>query len=141
MRQTYAASAKRYLQLADHLLISTYPLVKDTKILLGVLTNLAQAHINTIIYALSAKVPPLKTEKAQFEQFMHHFKTEVSEEEMKSIQIIYDLVEEHKTSTIEFARKQKLVMCDNHYEFYALTPESLKKHLRHARNIQKKLIG
>lgn len=141
MRETYAVKAKRSLQLADHLLIGTYPLVNDPKLLLGVLSNLEDYYSNVIIYALSEKIEPLRTKEARLEQFRHHFKTKISPEEIKHIQIVYDLVKEHKGASVEFVRKQKLVMCDNHYEFHALTPETLKMHLQNAKKIQKKLLG
>lgn len=132
--------AKKSLQLADYLLIGTYPLVKDPKVLLGVLTNLHNAYKNTIMYSLSKKMVPLKTEKGQLEQFMYQFESLISKEELQSIKTVYDLFEEHKVSSVEFARKQKLVICDNHYELHALSFEILKKHLQHAKTIQKLLL-
>lgn len=136
-----ALQAKKSLKIADHLLIGTYNLVNDPKILLGVLANLYDAYKNTIKYVLSQKaVMPLKTEKGQLEQFIHQFESKISKNEMQSIKKIYDLFEEHKTSSVEFARKQKLVICDNKYEFNALSFEKLKTHLKHAKSIQKQLL-
>ena len=135
-----ALQAKKSLQIADHLLIGTYHLVDDPKILLGVLANLYDAYKNMIKYVLSQKVAPLKTEKGQLEQFIHQFESKISKDEMQSIKKVYDLFEEHKSSSVEFARKQKLVICDDRYELHTLNFETLKKHLQYAKLIQKQLL-
>jgi len=135
-----ALQAKKSLQIADHLLIETYPLVVDPKLLLGVLANIYDAYKNMVKYVLSQKVVPLKTEKGQLEQFIYQFGSKISKDEMESMKKIYDLFEEHKTSSVEFARKQKLVICDDHYELHPLNFEILKKHLQYAKLIQKQLL-
>jgi hypothetical protein len=140
MKEVFVNQAKKSLQLADHLLTGTYSLVKDPKVLLGVLANIYDAHKNTIVCALSGKVIPLKTEKGQLEQFIHHFNSIITNEELQSVKTVYALMEEHKTSAVEFARKQKLVICDDHYGFQALSFDNLKKHLQHAKSIQKKIL-
>lgn len=140
MEHELEQKVRKSIQLADHLLIATYPLVKDPKLLLGVLTNIEEAYTIIILIALSKKAQPLKTKQARLEQFNYHFKKEITTEELQSIKEIHALVEEHKKSSVEFARKQQLVMCNNHYEFKALTFETLKKHLQYAKSIQKKLL-
>jgi len=140
MEKAYIIKAKNALKLADYLLIETYPLIKDPKVLLGVLTNLQNAYDNMIICLLSKTTKLLRTESGRLEQFVHYFKNKVTVEEMKSIQSVYDLVTEHKNSAVEFSRKQKLIMCNNNYEFHALTQDILKDFLRHAKNIHKKLL-
>ena len=141
MEERLLSQAKRSLQLADHLLIGTYHLVKDPKLLLGVLSNIYDANKNIIAYALHKKTIPLKTSNAQLEQFKQYFKKEITKEEMTSITAIQELFNEHKSSAVEFARKQKLVMCDDHYTFQSITFETLKPHLNHAKSIQKKLLN
>lgn len=135
-----ALQAKKSLQIADHLLIGTYPLVNDPKILLGVLANLYDAYKNIIECVLNKNTIPLKTDKGQLEQFIFYFKSKITKDEMQSIKKIYALFKEHKTSSVEFVRKQKLVICDKEFEFNALSFEKLKIHLKHAKNIQKQLL-
>ena len=59
---------------------------------------------------------------------------------MRVINKIYNLAKEHKNCSVEFSRKQKIVMCDDEYGLATLTFEKLKKHLGLAKQTQKKLI-
>lgn len=140
MKEEFARQAKKSLQLADHLLIASYPLVHDPKILLGVLTNLYDTYKNLIVYALSKETKPLKTTKAQLEQFRYFIGPNIDKQQLKNIQDIYTLYEEHKKSGVEFARKQQLVICDEDYGLRALTSEKLKKHLQSAKQLYKQLV-
>jgi hypothetical protein len=133
--------AKKYLKLADYLLIESYPFLKDSKLLLGTLLNLNQAYENIIFVALSKKTIPLKTPNAQWEQFKTYFKDDLSLEDFESINKIKKLSSKHKNSDVEFTRNQNLIMSQKHYELDILSFDLLKKHLEQAKKIMKKLLS
>ncbi len=131
----------RPLTIADYLLSTTYPLVKDPKVLIGVLNNIGHAHdafIEKVIKQKGLFQP--STHKGAFEQFKHLVGEELSSEELRSMRIIYELREEHKISPVEFVRKQRLIICSSDYAMKTLTHSTLKEHLRHAKLIAKKLL-
>lgn len=133
--------ALRSLKIADHLLSTTYPLVKDPKVLIGVLTNLYIAYDRTIKLTLKQHdVFQPRTFIARYEQFKEVIGDKLNGEEIRSIKTIYELKEEHDKSPVEFARKQQMVICSSSYALRTLTHGSLKKHMAYAKKIVKKLL-
>ena len=133
--------ALRTLKIADHLLSTTYPLVKDPKVLLGVLTNLHVTYNRIIKLTLRKQgVFQPRTFMMRYEQFKELVEDKLTGEEIKSIKTIHKLFDEHKKSPVEFARKQQMIICSSSYDLQSLTHTSLKKHIVNAKSIIKKLL-
>ena len=129
------------LIIADHLLSTTYPLVKDPKVLLGVLTNLDLTYAWVMKHVVDKDgLFRSTTFGGRFEQFKHIVEGKLSTGEIESIRIIHELHEEHKKSPVEFVRKQQLVICSDTYGLKTLSHTSLKEHIRHAKSIVNKLL-
>jgi hypothetical protein len=138
--------SEKQLVLADHLLTMTYPLVKDPKLLVGVIQSLHRSYdllIQNVLHQTSIQQKILRTKTfanrfAQFKIILKNNKN-INEKELQSIQTIHDLLEEHNKSPVEFSRGQKFVICSDDYSFETLTPEKLKIHLHHAKKLLKTL--
>ncbi|MFC1691355.1 hypothetical protein ACFL0W_04190 [Nanoarchaeota archaeon] len=125
--------AQKELRVGDHLLTQSFPVLKDTKILLGVLHNLCNA-VNSGMDALLMyerifkRIPPY--------QETFHYKLEIFKEiaqknsfdknYVKIIQDLNNLLKYHKDSPMEFARKKHFVICDEEYSMEKLTQNKLK---------------
>ena len=133
--------ALKTLKIADHLLSTTYPLVKDPKILIGVLSNLHIVYDRIILLTVRGhQVFQPRTFVARYEQFKQLVGEKLNEEELRSIKVINELYEEHNESPVEFTRKQQMVICSPNYSLKTLTYSSLKRHVVHAKSIVKKLL-
>jgi len=134
--------AQRQLTLADHLLTMTYPLVKDSKLLVGIMQNISQANNNIITGVLymaskSQQIIPTTTFATRFSQcktFLKPFNI-IPKEDFEVFQAVHDLEEEHKKSPVTFSRDQKYVLCGDDYTLTTLTEKNLKSFLQQAKKI------
>lgn len=130
-------AAEKRVQLADHLLGVTYPLLKETRLLLASAQNLSAG----VEYAMTAllvherrfkRVPAFKE---SFHSKLTVFKMRVvpryniSAEFVTFITNLRQLIDEHNESPMEFARKEKLVICSPSYRLRTLDDRELKRHV------------
>lgn len=130
------ADARKRLHIADHMLTSTYPLLRDPKILVGVLENI----FFSFKFGLSGfmeheryfkRIPPynkdseLTTYKLKI-QTRYGFDSQFG----KTYENLADAVKLHKTSPIEFSRNDSFVIASDNYSLKKLSPEELKKDIK-----------
>ena len=133
--------AKKKLATADHMLTQTYPLVNDPKLLLGIVKNIDEAIKEAILAMLlyEASMKRISKVPEDFQQQLSLFKREVvrryglPDSLVEFVRELGEILLEHKHSPVEFARKDKFVICDEHYNVKMLTQNSLKKHLSKAK--------
>ena len=133
--------AKRNIQIADHMLGVTFPLVKDPKLLLAILDNLFLAYsnaISAIIYhdRLFKKVPPFQD---NFESKFNIFKErsiithKLDKSYLQEIQDLKDILSEHKKSPLEFSRKDRFFICSDNYHMKSVGINEITKYLSKAK--------
>lgn len=128
--------ARNHLKVADHVLTMSYPLLKDSKLLLSVIDNLNLAASSALasvlhneharrrtppcpsgtkemIALLRSKVPPVK----------------LNPDWLVFMEELDDLASRHKSAATAFRRKGAYVMADDQYHLTALDDKMLKKHL------------
>jgi len=134
-------SLKNY-QMADHMLNVTYPLIKDTKLLMGVADNLFLAmfqSMSSILYLerLYKLVPHFQDNfESKFNLFRYRCvkRHNVPQDQIDLIQELKEIVHLHKTSPVEFRRKDRFVICTKSYQMKAITANQLKKYLNKAKS-------
>jgi hypothetical protein len=110
--------AKKNIAVADHMLSVTFPLVKDTKLLLAIIENIFLAYTNSIAAILHHErlfknIPPFQeTFESKFNMFreMCSSKYKIDKSYLTEIQDIKDIITEHKKSPVEFKRGDKFVI-------------------------------
>jgi len=133
--------AIKKLKLADHMLTITYQLVQDPKLLLAVLENIFHSlnnAMNSILYydRLFKRIPILPD---SFEAKLNIFKTmcapryNIKREYIDLIRDIRDIIINHKSSPIEFARKDKFVICSDNYKMKTISIPDIKKYIAQAK--------
>jgi len=130
-------SVKNY-QVADHLLTVTYPLLKDTKLLLGVTDNMFSALNNAMSSVLYHerlfKLVPLfeDTFESKFNIFRYKCvpRYKINPEYIDLIQEIGEIITLHKRSPIEFKRKDRFIICSKNYQMKGITTYQLKLYLQ-----------
>lgn len=132
------AEALKYYQVADHLLNVTYPLVKDTKLLVGVTENI----FLSLISIMSALLYQEKNQKQlpffedNFSSKFNLFKSQCLSRHhiplsyAALIQELKELILLHRSSPIEFRRNDRFIICTNNYKVQAITYYQLKDYLK-----------
>jgi hypothetical protein len=150
------AQAENKLKIADHLLSTTYTLVKDPKLLVSVIDALYTAMDLSINAILEFEMPEIAKKilnsqtisgHDQKRTFDKNFKTPEFKESEKlelfrrKIVTKYALepemvdfyselkttLETHRKSDVEFTKKEKFVISDKEYNLKTLTYEDVKK--------------
>ena len=133
--------AKKKLQLADHILTMTYPIVNDGKLLLAVTENIFLALTNAIgsvLYyeRLFKKVPPFHDNfSSKFNLFKEYAEKEgIDREYLILIQNIKDIIVKHKKSPVEFVRNDQFVICNGSYRTHTISVNELKDYITKAKS-------
>tara|TARA_Y100000310_G_scaffold255534_1_gene263014 strand:+ start:7241 stop:7726 length:486 start_codon:yes stop_codon:yes gene_type:complete len=134
-------AANKKLQLADHILTMTYPLVKDPKLLLSVVENLFLAFtyaMSSLLYyeRLFKRIPPFPDDfKSKFEIFKDKCisKHSLDREYPKIIQDIKEIIVAHKKSPIEFSRHESLIICNGDYRTRTISADLIKDYVAKAK--------
>lgn len=133
--------AKKKIQIADHMLSVTYPLVKDTKLLLAIIENIFLAYANAMSAVLYQdrvlkKIPPFKN---NFESKFHMFRQrcvdryKIDRNYVIEMQNLKEIIVEHKKSPVEFVRKDRFVICSDNYKLKTINLEEIKSYLKKAK--------
>ena len=139
--QEYMQQARQHLKNADHLVSVSFPMVRDSKLLLAAAENLAESlnlYVLTILAyeRLKRRIPPFHEDK---ESAFNSFTRDVVPTykiDIKYIKLITDfneLVRFHKDSAVEFNRKDKFVMASESYKLMELSEGLLKDNIARAR--------
>jgi len=133
--------AKKNIQIADHMLSVTYPLVKDTKLLLAIIENIFLAYTNAMSAVLyqdrALKLIPLF--KNNFESKFNIFRQrcvdrhKIDRTYIVEMQDLKELIVEHKKSPVEFVRRDRFVICSDTYKLKTINLETIKSYLNKAK--------
>ncbi|RLG27912.1 hypothetical protein DRN98_10280 [Methanosarcinales archaeon] len=135
--QVLRDKALQKIKIADHMLFMTYPLVKDPKLLLAIIENI----FASLDYGISAllqherlfkRIPPYHdTFASRFEIFRSKMipRYGLSTNYVKLIKEVKTILSEHKKSPVEFARKDKFVICSPTYSLKTIDISLVKKYV------------
>jgi len=124
-------------KMADHMLTQTYPLVKDPKLLVAVLENLFLSLTNGMAALLYydrtfKRIPPFVDNfENKFELFRHKCvpRYSLSKDYITLISDVKEAVIAHRKSPLEFARKDKFVICQDNYHLKTISFDQIRKYI------------
>ena len=135
--------ARQQYEAAFHLLHVTFPLVKDSKLLLGVVNNI----FSSLEYSMSA----ILNYERQLHLVPHYFdnfqsklnlfryksvrRNNIPMETVNLMMELKALLELHKKSPMEFQRGGRLVICSQDYHLRTLSIKDLHVHLARAKEL------
>lgn len=133
--------AIKNLNVADHMISMSYPLLRDNKLLLASLENLFLSLTNamaSILYyeRLFKRVPPFPENfESKFSLFKKYCvpRYNIDNEHVRLIAEIKELILEHHKSPIEFSRGNKFVICTDDYRIKSISPETIKGYVSKAK--------
>jgi len=141
----YIQEASKITRIIDHMLYVTYPLVKDTKILVKILTEAKKATaycINAILQYeyLYKRIKLYSDAKTNLRTFIEKCapKYSINQSEIKQVLELFELAEAHKKSPFEFAKGNKVVILSENMKQNTITLEKTKEFLILTKNILQK---
>ncbi|KYK25726.1 hypothetical protein AYK26_01785 [Euryarchaeota archaeon SM23-78] len=125
------------IKVADHMLFMTYPLVKDPRLLLSIIENIFASldfGVSALLQheRLFKRIPPYHDSfTSRFEIFKDKMipRHNLSPRHAKLIRELREIISEHKKSPIEFARKDKFVICSPTYSLKTIDINLVKKYI------------
>jgi hypothetical protein len=138
--------ARTYFETADHLIYVTYPMIEETKMLLVVVENLYRASVRLVSAVLQYErmykrimALPLEFEGKLkvFEKVSSRFK--IPSTVVETVYDLWDIMQKHEKSPMEFARKDKFVITGEQFEMKTIDVTLLKKYVSHIRTFLSKI--
>jgi|TARA_B100001971_G_scaffold125147_1_gene115240 hypothetical protein len=133
--------ANKKLQLADHILTMTYPLVKNPHLLLSSIENLFLAFsygMGSVLYydLLFKRISPFPDNfTSKFEVFRDKCtkRYNINEEYIKIMKDLRDIIIAHKKSPMEFSRNERFIICNGDYRTRAISHNEVKSYVEKAK--------
>ncbi|MCD4760175.1 hypothetical protein K8R33_04790 [archaeon] len=128
--------ANRHLRLADHMTYVTYPMLKETKLLLSILMNIDKAlkkaldaylHYERLYKRISFFPDDFQTKLDIFQRsagIRHDLR-----QYPQLIKEIDSILKKHKESPVEFVKGDKLIICSQDYRTRTLQISDVKTYL------------
>ena len=135
--QQELVDGRRHLRAADHLVSITYPLVKDNRLLLTAADNLFSAGKNLMAALLHyeeafKRIPHFKDD---YDSMLYWFRSRcmpsysLSRDYRIAIDELKGLFDNHRSSSVEFSRKDAFVICSDRYNVRRVTVSQLKDYV------------
>jgi len=138
--------ANKSFRRADHMLYITYPIVKEKRLLLKIfeeIHNSMKGIVNGILHYDSAfkRVQIYKEAKMNLDVFRNFCapRYSITPEQVEMIFQVLSLMKEHKESSMEFMRKDKVVIIAENMRVESISIEKLKEYLYTIKDIFNKL--
>jgi len=142
----YLSEAQKITRACDHMIYISFPLIKDKNLLIKILIELKKAiaySINSILQYeyIFKKIKLYKDSKTNFETFMQKSskRFEINKEEIKKILEIFEIVEFHKKSPIQFPKNNKIIILSENMNHKTISLEKIKEFLILTKQILKKI--
>jgi hypothetical protein len=143
--QELREKAVRSIKIADHMLSVSYPLLNDPKILVSAANNLLQAvdHSMTSVLEHEKLFKRIQnypdTVQGRFALFKQRVLKGNVDKDYAVVNELMVIVDNHKSSTMEFPRQDKFVIASESYELRTLTVQELKDYLVKVKGIVEQL--
>lgn len=122
--------ARNQLKVAEQLLVHTYPIVKEPKILLGIAEDIYAA----LTAAMNSLLKKKGVEKNGFDAEFRALTGiapgfGISPDELDLLACLHRVIEAHKSSPVEFPRPDCFVICDGEFNMITITIDNMKSFL------------
>ena len=140
--------AQKTIQIIDHMIYVTFPLIKDKKLLLKLLLETKSAITNCINSILQyeylyKRINLYKDAKTNFRIFIKKCCPyyQITLKEIDSVIELFELVEKHEQSTVEFLKNEKVVILSENLKTETITIEKIKEFFNLSKEIMRKTLA
>jgi hypothetical protein len=133
------------LRIADHIVYTTYPLIKDKRLLLKALDSIYESivfTINSILQYdyLGKRIALSSNPKENFETFLNKSAKNynIPPVDLQELIDFIKMIENHKKSAMEFARKEKIVILTKDLKTTHIDLEKMRSYLNLGRKMLEK---
>lgn len=144
--QTLTQQANFAFNTADHLAYVTYNLINDNKLIVVITENIYNAlmKIMDAILCYERYYKRINLHPDIFETKFEILKNvakryNITREELLLIKDVKELIEHRNKSPIEFARRDKFVICSHDYKLRTLTLIKVKQYIQLTKNLIQKV--
>lgn len=141
----YIKTAEDKIQKVDHMTYITFPLIKDKRLLLKILSELNIIILNILNSILQyeyiyKRIELSKDARENLETFVSFCapRYQITENELRLILELLDLGEKHKKSPFEFIKEEKVIILSENLKPSAITVEKAKEFLLMEKSLIKK---
>ena len=137
----YLKESARHLQIADHMTYTTFPIVNEKKLIIKIFEEIAKALKNAINSAIqyefiNKNIILNENQEKNIENFLNNIKTyDLNEKEINKMREILEIERKHLESSMEFIKKEKVVMMSDNLNIQTLTIEEVKEYLLLTKNV------
>jgi len=132
--------ASKKLRLADHMTYVTYPLLKETKLLLSIIESISKSLTISLdaylyydhMYKRISYIPDNLREKLDIFERSSARRYNL-QGYSKLILEINEILRKHKEAPVSFAKNDKLIICSQNYKIKTLEVEDAKNYLSKAK--------
>ncbi|MFH1210896.1 MAG: hypothetical protein V1645_03185 [archaeon] len=149
MERVYALleRANKCLRTADHLAYVTYPLIKDTKLVIPILENVHNALMLSVdamveydrIYKRIMNIPEDFTSRLELFKRTSATRYNIDREHITLITEINQIMETRKKGTMEFMRNDRLVVCGTDFRTKTVDYEKIKDYINRSKRYMLKI--
>lgn len=137
--------AKKTLDEADRMVYTIYPVIKENRLFIKILEELHSSLINLIKAILQyeyayKRIKLYVDAEENFETFVEcadHYN--IPNEEISDIKKVFFLLKKHKSSPMEFVRKDKFVIMSDSLKIESISLDILKHYLNTTKDILHKV--
>ena len=141
----YLKTAEEKIQTVDHMIYVTFPLIKDKRLLLKILSEINLIILNIINSILQyeylcKRINLTKDAKENLRIFIEECapRYQIVEQDINLILEILDITKKHKESPFEFIKEEKVVILSENLKPTTITLDKSKEFLFMSKNILKK---
>ena len=138
----YLKESARHLQIADHMTFITFPIVNEKRLMIKIFEEIYKSiknSINSAVYNefLFKKIILYDDPKKNINNFIENIAKsyEITEKEINKIIEILRIEQKHLESSMEFVKKEKLVMMSDKLDIQTMTIEEVKDYLTISKSI------
>lgn len=138
----YLKESARHLQIADHMTYITFPLVNEKKLIIKIFEEIYKSIKNSILSAIhyefeNKNIILSNNEVENINNFIENLAKyyDINEKEISKIKEIIDLEKKHEESSMEFVRKEKIILMSESLNIRTLTIDDIKLYLTTSKNL------
>lgn len=138
----YLENAIKHIQIADHMTYVTFPLVNEKRLLIKIFEEIYQALIYLIKQTLANKNEQITNTEEDIKKFFIIIKNfSLNENQIQKIKEIILINQKHKTSPLEFVKKEKIVILSDSLNIEILDIQLIKQYLLVTKEIFLKIMN